>query len=93
MAYTAPGLLTSDGIHLSQRGKGAFCSGACGSHWQGFKVDVKGSGNISGLTVTNYGVIHNGWRDGVPVRVLSLLPRGVLHHSQSLAKMRWESLR
>jgi len=45
----------------------------------------RGRVNTLSLLVTNYGVIHNGWRDGVLVRALSLLPRGVLgtlQHSQ-----------
>jgi len=48
------------------------------------------------LLVTNYGVIHNDWRDGVLVRALGQLPRGmlgILQHSQSLAEMSWETLR
>jgi len=46
--------------------------------------------------VTNYEVIHNGWRDRVLVQALSLLLRGVLRtlqHSKSLAEMSWEPLR
>jgi len=42
MAYSALGLLTSE------RGKEDFCLGACGAHWQGFKLDVRGEGQRIG---------------------------------------------
>jgi len=42
-----------------------------------------------GLPVTNYGVIHNGWRDGVLVQALSWLPRGVLGPLQHKVLQRW----
>jgi len=71
--------------------KEGFCSGACGVHWQGFKLDVKGEEQHIGLDSDGkYGVMHNGWRDVVLVQALSLLPRGMLgtlRHSQSLAEV------
>ncbi|KAK4830595.1 hypothetical protein QYF61_012021 [Mycteria americana] len=39
MVYMAPGLLASDGIHLSQRGKRVF------AHELSFKLDLKGKGD------------------------------------------------
>jgi len=56
---------------------------------------VTDNGNISCLLVTDYQVIHSGWRDGVLVQALSQLPRGMLwtlQHSQSLAEVSWELL-
>jgi len=31
------------------KGKESLCSGACGAHWQGFKLDVKGEGEHTKL--------------------------------------------
>jgi len=96
LAYTAPGLLVSDGSHLSQRGKRVSVQELVGLLDRALNWICRGRVTISGLPVTSCGMMHNGWKDEVLVCALNLLPRGMLgtlQDSQSLAEMRWGLLR
>lgn len=42
MVYMVPGLLVSDGIHLSQSRKRDFAVEFAGHIWQGFTLDLEG---------------------------------------------------
>lgn len=75
--YTMPGLLTADGMHLSQRGKRVFAQELEGLTDRTLNWTAMRKGKRPDLPLINNGEGHESLREYVLVRFFSLL-QGVL---------------